>query len=297
MNEFQLIKEIVSTLGDRAAGDWVSVGPGDDCSVVTLSPDCEVVSSIDSLVSGVHFPTDAAAELVGYRSLLVSLSDVSAMGADPRYVLINLSLPSGYEQWALDCARGMKNAAIDNHIYVCGGNLNKGNLSITVSAHGEVPLGKSVLRSGAQSGDSVFVSGKLGGAASYIRRLAELTPGLADYETLKNAFYQPTSCVGITREVRNKATACIDISDGLMQDLQHVLSSSSVGAKLFSKEIPLCEGSKLSDALYGGDDYQLLCTSPRAMPDFFRIGEITRGEGILLDDVALAGRGYNHFEI
>ena len=82
-----------------------------------------------------------------------------------------------------------------------------------------------------------------------------------------------------------------------MQDLQHILSSSSAGAKLFSKEIPVCEGSKLSDALYGGDDYQLLFTSPRAMPDFFRIGEITSGEGILLDDVALAGRGYNHFEI
>ncbi len=295
MKEFELIKEIVLILGDRGSGGWVSVGPGDDCSVVSITPDYEVVSSIDSLSSGVHFPDDAPARLVGYRSLMVSLSDVAAMGARARYVLVNLCLPAEYDQWALECARGIKQAAIDNQIYVCGGNLSKGHLSITVSAHGEAPIGKSKLRSGAKVGDSVFVSGVLGGAASYIRQIDELTPESPYYKELKKSFYQPLSCLQFAEEVQEKASACIDISDGLIQDLKHILFSSSVGARIVSSAIPVCPGSDLSDALYGGDDYQLLCTSSVDMTGFYRIGEITAGTEFLLDDVVLTDGGYDHF--
>ena len=295
MKEFELIKEIVSILGERAAGDWISVGPGDDCSVVSVTPGYEVVSSIDTLVGEVHFPKDAAPELVGYRSLMVSLSDIAAMGAQARYVLVNLCLPAGHDQWALECARGIKRAAIDSRIYVCGGNLTRGQLCITVSAHGEVPVGKAKLRSGAKLGDSVFVSGLLGGAASYIRQIDALSSRSPHYEKLKRSFYQPLSCLELIQEVQNKASACIDISDGLIQDLNHVLLSSSVGAQLVAKNIPICEGSDLSDALYGGDDYQLLCTSAGDMTGFHRIGKITTGSDIFLDDKLLTDGGYDHF--
>jgi len=295
MKEFDLIKEIVSILGDRAWGDWVRVGPGDDCSVVSVTPGCEMVSSIDSLNSGVHFPEGAPAELIGYRSLMVSLSDIAAMGAEARYVLVNLCLPAGYDHWALECARGIRKAAKDNEIYVCGGNLTRGHLCITVSAHGEVPAGKSTLRSGAEIGDSIFVSGVLGGAASYIRQFDELTSQSPHYEKLKQSFFQPLSCLQMTEEVQNKASACIDISDGLIQDLKHILLASSVGAGLVSSAIPVCGGSDFSDALYGGDDYQLLCTSSADMIGFYRIGKILSGSEILLDDVVLADGGYDHF--
>lgn len=295
MKEFDLIKEIVLILGDRASGDWVRVGPGDDCSVVSLNPGYEVVSSIDSLNSGVHFPEGAPAELIGYRSLMVSLSDIAAMGAEARYVLVNLCLPADHDHWALECARGIKKAATDNQVYVCGGNLTRGHLCVTVSAHGEVPAGKSTLRSGAKIGDSIFVSGSLGGAASYIRQINELTSQSPHFEKLKQSFYQPSSCLQMIQEVQNKASACIDISDGLIQDLKHILLVSSVGAGLVSTAIPVCEGSDLSDALYGGDDYQLLCTSSADMADFYRIGTIISGSEILLDDVVLTDGGYDHF--
>ena len=295
MKEFDLIDQIVSILGEQAFGEWVRVGPGDDCSVIAVSPDCEVVSSIDSLYSGVHFPESAPPELVGYRSMMVSLSDIAAMGAQATYVLINLCLPSESFTWALECAKGIKRAAEDSGVFVCGGNVARGPIGITVSAHGEVPEGKSILRSGASVGDSIFVSGCLGGAASYIRQISSLTYESPHYESLRKAFYEPSSCLGLLSEVRGKATSCIDISDGLIQDLGHILDSSNVGGRLSSSLIPVNKGANLNDALFGGDDYQLLCTSPTQMEGFYRIGEITQESGILVDERELPLRGYDHF--
>ena len=295
MKEFDLIDQIVSILGERAFGEWVRVGPGDDCSVISVSADCEVVSSIDSLYSGVHFPESAPPELVGFRSMMVSLSDIAAMGAQARYVLINLCLPKERFSWALECARGIKRAAEASGVFVCGGNIAKGPLGITVSAHGEVPEGRSILRSGACLGDSIFVSGCLGGAASYIRQISDLSYGSPHYESLKKAFYEPRSCLELFSEVRGKASSCIDISDGLIQDLGHILDSSEVGGRLSSSLIPVSEGAKLNDALFGGDDYQLLCTSPNQMNGFHLIGEITQEMGIVIDDRELSRIGYDHF--
>ena len=295
MKEFDLIEQIVSILGEQASGEWVSVGPGDDCSVISVSANCEVVSSIDSLYSGVHFPEAAPAELVGYRSMMVSLSDIAAMGAEARYVLINLCLPMEGFAWALECTQGIKRAARDSGIFVCGGNIARGPLGITVSAHGEVPEGKSILRNGACVGDSIFVSGPLGGAASYIRQINDLTDESPHYELLRKAFYEPSSCLDLYSEVRRKATSCIDVSDGLIQDLGHILDSSDVGGRLSSSLIPVNDGALLNDALFGGDDYQLVCTSPTQMEGFYLIGEITQENGILVDDRELSRRGYDHF--
>ena len=295
MKEFDLIQKIVSTLGDRAEGEWVKLGPGDDCSIVSISSGHELVSSIDSLSEGVHFPIGAEPELVGYRSLMVSFSDIAAMGAIPKYALINLSLPEGYAEWALDFASGLKRAATDHQIFICGGNVAQGNLIITVSAHGEVPKGQAVLRSGAKRGHFIYVSGHIGGAAAYIRKLSELSYTAEELKDLKSIFFEPKSCLNLDREIRNSASSCIDISDGLSQDLAHLLSASSVGAELNSNAIPLFSGANLSDALYGGDDYQLLFTSAKNLPDFWCIGEIIDRSGVFLDGRTIDPKGYDHF--
>ena len=227
--------------------------------------------------------------------MMVSLSDIAAMGAEARYVLINLCLPMEGFAWALECTQGIKRAARDSGIFVCGGNITRGPLGITVSAHGEVPEGKSILRSGACVGDSIFVSGPLGGAASYIRQINDLTDDSPHYELLRKAFYEPSSCLGFFSEVRGKATSCIDVSDGLIQDLGHILKSSEVGGRLSSSLIPVNDGALLNDALFGGDDYQLVCTSPTQMEGFYLIGEITQESGIRVDDKKLPSRGYDHF--
>ena len=115
------------------------------------------------------------------------------------------------------------------------------------------------------------------------------------YELLRKAFYEPSSCLDLYSEVRRKATSCIDVSDGLIQDLGHILDSSEVGGRLSSSLIPVNDGALLNDALFGGDDYQLVCTSPAQMEGFYLIGEITQESGILVDDRELSRRGYDHF--
>ena len=166
MDEFRLIDTVLGVLGDRAAGEWIAVGPGDDAAVIKSTPGCDQVASIDSLVAGVHFPELAPADLIGYRAMMVSLSDIAAMAATPRYVLIALVLPDGDPSWVQSCARGIAQAAEECDVYVCGGNFSAGPLSITVSVHGEVPAGNALLRSGARPGQGVYVSGALGGAAA-----------------------------------------------------------------------------------------------------------------------------------
>jgi thiamine-monophosphate kinase len=126
MDEFALIDAIVKALGDRAVGDWVRVGPGDDASVVAASEHHDIVSSIDTLVEGVHFPVQAPAELIGYRALMVSLSDLAAMAAVPRYVLVGITIPAINDDWAVALATGMRSAAERCDVYVCGGNIAQG---------------------------------------------------------------------------------------------------------------------------------------------------------------------------
>ncbi|NOX49302.1 MAG: thiamine-phosphate kinase, partial [Gammaproteobacteria bacterium] len=140
MDEFSLIDCIVSELGSQAKGPWIALGPGDDAAVIAQSPGCQTVASIDTLIAERHFPTAAPAELVGYRALMVSLSDLAAMAAVPRYALVALTLPRADKDWVVGMARGMADAARLTGTYICGGNLSRGPLSITVSVHGEVPL-------------------------------------------------------------------------------------------------------------------------------------------------------------
>ena len=293
-DEFGLIDAIVEALGDRTAGRWVSVGPGDDCAVITPTANHDVVSSIDTLVESVHFPTDAPPALVGYRALMVSLSDLAAMAADPRYVMVAVSLPTFDLNWVVEFAKGMRKAAQQTDVYVCGGNIARGPLTITISVHGEVPGGQALLRDAACVGDGIFVSGPLGGAAACVRRGSLDVVDGHTLDTLQRAYYCPSARVDLCEEVRSNASAGIDVSDGLVQDLGHILDASGVGAHLDSASIPVNENATRDDALYGGDDYELLCTA-RTLPSFVRIGEVVSRRGILLDGVEVEARGFNHF--
>ncbi len=299
MNEFELIDVVVAELGDAAAGHWVRTGPGDDASVTAVPDGMELVSSIDALVGGVHFPVEAGPELIGYRALMVSASDLAAMGADGGFALVAISLEHGEGAWLGALARGMGRAARACGIAVVGGNLARGPLTLAVSVHGYVPAGGALLRSGARVGDDVFVTGRLGAAAAAVARggLPHLTSE-AELDELSRRYFMPTARMAEGRALRGFATSAIDLSDGLLQDLGHVCAASGTGVELASAAVPVAGGATLAQALTGGDDYELCFTGrgepPALAVPVHRIGRMVAGGGVRLDGRP-AGGGYQHF--
>ena len=303
MNEFELIDLMVAELGDAATG--VVLGPGDDGAVTRVPEGCELVSSIDALVADVHFPAAAAARLVGYRAIMVSLSDLAAMGAEPGFALVALTLPEANEFWAVEFAKGIASAANKVDIKIVGGNVSRGPLCVTVSVHGYLPCGRALTRSKAKPGDVVFVTGSLGGAAA-----AVCDGGLADFQNAEDLsgsalrYFMPQARLQAGMALRDIASSVIDISDGLLQDLAHICVASGVGAQLDSKDVPVAEGADLDQALNGGDDYELCFTVPAELADHLpplgveatRIGSVRAEPGIELDGEPASGAGYRHFQ-
>ena len=290
MNEFELIDEIVRVLGDAAGGGLI--GPGDDCSVIEPPRGEVLVSSIDTLVGGVHFPMASPGALVGYRAMMVSLSDLAAMGARPAQALVAMTLEETDQGWALEVAEGMREAVLETDGRLLGGNLARGPRSITVSVHGWLPAGSAITRGGARPGHGVYVTGELGAAAAAVAlgRLDDPDDALA------RRYFRPRARIDAGLSLRGVATAAIDVSDGLLQDLDHLCQASRVGAELEGDAIPVAEGAALDHALHGGDDYELLFTA-RKDPALacHRIGTITVDSGILLDGAPVAIKGYQHF--
>lgn len=300
MNEFELIDVIVGELGDAAAGDWVRIGPGDDAAVNAAPPGTEIVSTVDALVADVHFPAAAGAELIGYRSLMVSVSDLAAMGAQPGFVLVALSLPSGDAAWLRALARGIGRAARTSGVAIVGGNLARGPLSVVVSAHGYVPQGGAILRSGARAGDDLYVTGRLGAAAAALARGGlERCSAEQDLDELSRRYFLPTARIGAGVALRGFATSAIDLSDGLLQDVGHIARASGVGVELERALVPVAAGATLEQALTGGDDYELAFTGRGPLPELpvaaQRIGRITSAPGVRLDGQPAVG-GYRHFD-
>lgn len=298
MNEFALIDSIATALGDSATAPWIRVGIGDDAAVMRARDGFDQVASIDTLVADVHFPNNAPPELIGYRALMVSLSDLAAMAAVPRYALVALTLPEvagdTCQQWVQRLASGMAAAAQETRTALCGGNVSRGPLSISVSVHGEVEAGQARLRSTAAAGEGLYVSGPLGSAAACVRT-NQLLPVTADaLNAEQHAYYRPMARFDCQPDIL-AATSAIDISDGLLQDLAHVLQASGCGANLYAHDIPLGQGADLQDALAGGDDYQLLFSSSIVPTVGICIGELTSEPGIRLDGKDIAANGYQHF--
>lgn len=290
MNEFEIIDRIRQILGRAASGDRVLVGPGDDAAIVTVPPGFELAVTTDTLVAGRHFPADAPGDLVGSRAMGVNLSDLAAMGADPSYCVVSLTVPSGDVPWIEAFARGITEYANRYGTSIVGGNMARGPLTISVTAHGFVPAGQGLLRSGARAGDSIFVSGTLGAGHAAL---------LAD----DPRFYRIEPRIQLGQALRGKASATIDVSDGLLADLEHICRASGVGARLTLETLPLADGIEPETALTCGDDYQLLFTGtshPDVDEPVTAIGEIVEGEGVTVVDRGNVRSidevmGYRHF--
>ena len=300
MDEFALIGRSPAEFRAQAGGgrpDWLALGPGDDAAAVRPPAGHDLANSIDSFLADVHFPGAAAPELIGYRCMMASLSDLAAMAATPAWVLAALSLPDGREDWAVRLSRGMAEAAREAKVQLAGGNLAAGPTALTLSVHGWAPAGSLLARSGARPGDAICVSGRLGGAAQALRRrdLANSVPGRLD--DCERPYWRPQPPFQLASELRRHASAGIDVSDGLLQDLNHLCTASGVGAQLDGAAVPLAQGASLADALGGGDDYVLAFTTSHGplRRRCARIGEVIAGRGLRLDGEPVEPQGFRHF--
>jgi thiamine-monophosphate kinase len=244
----------------------------------------------DTLVEGVHFHETDGADDLGHKALAVNLSDLAAMGAVPVWALLNLTLPEANEHWLRQFSDGFFDLAMQHDVALVGGDTTRGPLCISVTAGGWVSVGQALTRSGAAVNDRVWITGTIGDAAL---ALAEQPVANIDSETrwLLNRLHRPTPRVGIGLALYGLASAVIDISDGLLADLGHIVrASGQAGAVIETTSLPLSPAGKsypledrLTAALTGGDDYELCLTVPQS--ESYRMHMLSREAGILLTDV------------
>lgn len=312
--EFALIQQFFTRTSNDAA---VKKSVGDDAAIIAVPAHMELVVSTDTLVAGRHFLNDAAPFDIGWKSLAVNLSDLAAMGASARWVTLAITLPAHDDNFLQEFSRGFWALAAQENISLVGGDTTRGPLSITVTAMGVVPQGAALLRSGAQLNDDIYVSGCVGDAGLGLRLALQQWPqelSAHAHAQVLRALHLPQPRLGLGAALRGVATACMDISDGLAQDLTHVLRASGVGASLELNALPrsaaLAEiNAEFADvlALTSGDDYELLFTAPESArgevhnltPHCTRIGKITGTKHLVLlrggAAVDLPVAGFTHF--
>ncbi|MEO5596670.1 MAG: thiamine-phosphate kinase [Lysobacteraceae bacterium] len=280
--EFDLIERI----RQRAAGQRADVvlGIGDDAAILRVPAGQDLVVSTDTLSSGVHFPVDTPASHIGWKSLAVNLSDLAAMGAQPAWCALNLTIPEANSAWLDAFLDGFFALATQYQVALVGGDTTRGPLSITVTVHGFVPHGMALLRSGAQVGDDIWISGTLGDAAAALAKRDAAPGGVSDRQAsgcdstgdvlksqynLQTRLNRPTPRVTLGIALRDIATACIDVSDGLLADLGHIVDASNVGAEISVGDMPTSielsqaydHAQRVAFQLSGGDDYELCFTA------------------------------------
>jgi len=290
LQEFDLIERHFKPLCKDNPG--MILGMGDDAALLNIPPNETLAISTDTLIAGTHFPFETSPEDIAYKALMVNASDLAAMGAAPRWFLLALTLPDSNPVWLNAFAKGLADALESVQAVLIGGDTTKGPLSITIQALGTLQ-GKALLRSGAKVGDLIFVTGKLGAAAF------ALTPEGKQNAAAQTALNRPQARWRQGKILQRFASSAIDVSDGLAQDLGHVLKASGVGAQIFLKDVPIAEcltndicPDSLELALSGGDDYELLCTlSPENVESaksaflkenmaLFQIGTIVEKQGL-----------------
>lgn len=315
MGEFELIERHFVRATPRAV-----LGPGDDCALLAPAPGRQLAVTSDMLLEGRHFLATVPPARLGHKALAVNLSDLAACGAKPLAFTLALSLPRADEGFAAALAQGLFALADAHGIELVGGDTTAGALSICITAFGEVPAGQALLRSGARPGERLWVSGALGDARLALEVFrGRLALPAAAFESVRLAMECPQPRVALGLALRGVATGAIDLSDGLLGDLGHILRRSRVGARLELAALP-CSAVLAAQPralreeclLRGGDDYELLFTAPAAQDAAVRaaaaasgvavtpIGTLVAEAGLVLVDEdgrerAASARGFDHF--
>ncbi|MFD1260618.1 thiamine-phosphate kinase [Entomomonas asaccharolytica] len=314
MGEFELIQHYFKNAPCATLTAAIALGIGDDCALLKPSPAMEIAISTDTLVADVHFPTKGDPFFIAQRALAVTVSDLAAMGAKPIGFTLALTLPEVNENWLQAFAEGLCVKAKECAIQLIGGDTTKGPLAITITVLGEVPMGKALRRDGAQVGDLLCISGCLGEAAGALPMVLADKP-FASSPLLKQ-YWSPIPQLVIAMALRDKATACLDISDGLLADCEHIAKASQVALVIeldklrlsadLQANYPLQQCQQLM--LTGGDDYQLAFTIPTGYiaelenqyPSIQVIGRVEQGQGVKVIDnngqlLSFTSKGYQHF--
>lgn len=315
IGEFEIIERYFTR---KTADKDVLIGVGDDAAVIRI--DGLAAITVDTLLVGRHFPDGMASNLLGHRVMAVNLSDLAAMGAEPRWCTLALTLPKSDEAWLDGFARGFFELADAFGVSLVGGDLTRGPLTATVQLIGRVRWPELLTRSGGNLGDDIYVTGTLGDSAAGIALLNEPNAPQGPAATaLKERFYRPQPRVREGLALAPLASAAIDISDGLLADLQHICVASGCGAVIDVERVPLSAELiamfppqvALSHALSGGDDYELCFTASPANAERIeaaleacgtrarRIGQLVPGQDVVCrrdgEPFAPAARGYRHF--
>lgn len=318
--EFQLIQQFFQREQAEQPAEGVLLGIGDDCALLQIPAGKQLAVSVDTLVAGVHFPVGADAELIAERALRTNLSDLAAMGADPLWFTLALTLPEANEDWLRSFSRGLFACAREYNIALVGGDTTSGPLTITIQVMGAVAPGAAMRRDGANVGDFVLITHSLGDGAAALAVIQDrISCDELSASYLHERFYRPVPRLQESALIRELASAALDVSDGLVADLQHICDASDVGAIIDVENLPLSSAVQslnnqtqaLEWALSGGDDYELCFTvAPEKIADIAMliaqgklnatvIGEIVPGNKVICEyegePFKLANTGYQHF--
>jgi thiamine-monophosphate kinase len=319
LGEFDLIKRYFSP-GGKGRKDVV-LGVGDDAAILAVPENQQLVVTVDTLVESVHFLPDVSPADLAYKALAVNLSDLAAMGAEPAWVTLSLTIPEVNEEWLSQFSAQFMATCQFYDVQLVGGDTCKGPLAVTVQAMGHIPLTSTLNRSGAKVGDLVYVTGTLGDAAGGLALVDDKRSNISVVANeLLARLNRPTPRLEAGMLLRQIASAAIDISDGFVQDLNHILERSNVGAVVEINDLPLSEplshcyseNQARSFAMTGGDDYELCFTVPEnnkaklekifatASTPITQVGRITASKGLQLrnkaKEVALKNSGFDHFQ-
>ena len=320
LGEFELIRRFFARTGARADSAGVELGIGDDAALLHVPPGDDLVVAVDTIVEGRHFPVGSDPRSIGHRALAVNLSDIAAMGAQPRWALLALTMPTAEEKWLEGFAGGLYALADQHAVALVGGDTTAGPLTISVQILGLVPRGRALRRDGAHAGDLLVVTGTLGDAAAgleVLQRRGAIT--LPHEHELVQRFEYPDPRVLFGIAARGIASAAMDLSDGLAGDLPKLAHASGLGASVAIEQLPLSAALRASSgtatgrqfALHGGDDYELLLTVSRQQYQQLAstagafgvpltcIGEMGPGAGVNWSkdgaEFAVAATGFDHF--
>ncbi|MES1983262.1 MAG: thiamine-phosphate kinase [Pseudomonadota bacterium] len=316
MSEFELIRRYFTRPAPGAV-----LGVGDDAALLNIASGMQLAISTDMLVSGTHFFADADPFLLGHKTLAVNLSDIAAMGAQPRWATLSLALPEVDEAWLERYSRGFFELAQQYGVELIGGDTTRGPLNLCVTIMGVVPAGSALRRDGARSGDDIWISGTLGDAALALAHLQQrIQLDESAWLICAAALHQPQPRVALGLALRDIAHSAIDISDGLLADLLHILEASQLGGQIEFAALPISATARRyldrpfgrRCVLAGGDEYELCFTAPvarrieiedisvRLNVPLTRIGKAVAGSGCVVcaadgSIINIEEHGYDHF--